>query len=117
MVSPCLPTSQQETLQYQQVVLVQSAGESLLLSSDTWCMQDFICVLQEWVSVYSVLWKSYNQIPLVFKVRFPGDSQTLCQIPRLGSLMWGSQLSKQWENFIGIIVLQFVSHLPGRYGV
>ena len=48
MVSPCLPTSQQETLQYQQVVLVQSAGESLLLSSDTWCMQDFICVLQEW---------------------------------------------------------------------
>ena len=33
-----------------------------------------------------VLWKSYNQIPLAFKVRFPGDSQSLCWIPRLGSL-------------------------------
>ena len=30
-----------------------------------------------------VLWKSCNQIPLAFKVRFPGDSQSLCQIARL----------------------------------
>ena len=43
----------------------------------------------------SVLWKAYNQIPLVFKVRFPGDSQSLCQIPRLGSLMWSSEPSQQ----------------------
>ena len=42
-----------------------------------------------------VVWKSYNQIPLVFKVRFPGDSQSLCQIPRLGSLMWSSEPSQQ----------------------
>ena len=33
-----------------------------------------------------VLWKSCNQILLAFKVRFPGDSQSLCQIPRLGRL-------------------------------
>ena len=55
-----------------------------------------------------VVWKSYNQIPLVFKVRFPGDSQSLCQIPRLGSLTWASEPSPQWENVFGIIVLQFV---------
>ena len=55
-----------------------------------------------------VPWKTYDQIPLAFKVRFPGDSQTLCLIPRLGSLIWGSELSQQWENFFGIIVLQFV---------
>ena len=36
-----------------------------------------------------VLWKSCNQIPLTFKARFPGDSQSLCPVPRLGSLTWG----------------------------
>ena len=44
-----------------------------------------------------VLWKSYNQIPLALKARFPGDSQSQCQISRLGSLMWGSEPSQQWE--------------------
>ena len=33
-----------------------------------------------------VLWKICNQIPLPSKVKFPGDSQSLCQIPRLGNL-------------------------------
>ena len=33
-----------------------------------------------------VLWKSYNQIPLAFKVRFPGESQSLCQISSLASM-------------------------------
>ena len=35
----------------------------------------FVCALQE--SVSPVLWQSYTQIPLSFKVRFPGDSQSL----------------------------------------
>ena len=30
------------------------------------------------------LWKSCNQIPLVFKVRFPEDSQSVCQISQAG---------------------------------
>ena len=34
-----------------------------------------------------VLCKSYSQIPLASKVRFHGDPQSLCQIPRLGNLM------------------------------
>ena len=62
-----------------------------------------------------VLWKSCNQILLAFKVRFPGDSQSLCPIIRLGSLTWGSEPSQQWENFFGIIVLQFVIHPPCGY--
>ena len=57
-----------------------------------------------------VLWKSCNQIPLTFKVRFPEDSQSLCPVPRLGSLTWGSEPSPQCKNFFGIIVLQFVGH-------
>ena len=32
-----------------------------------------------------VLWKFCNEIPMSFKVRFPGDPQSLCQIPRLGN--------------------------------
>ena len=64
-----------------------------------------------------VLWKSCNQIPLAFKVRFPGDSQALCWIPRLRSLIWSSDSSQQWGNFFGIIVLQFVGHPPSEYGI
>ena len=63
-----------------------------------------------------VLWKSYNQIPLACTTRFPGESQSLCQIPRLGSLMWYSEPAQQWENFFGIVVLQFVGHSPSKYG-
>ena len=34
-----------------------------------------------------------NQIPLASKVKFPGGSQSLCQIPRLGNLLWALELS------------------------
>ena len=64
-----------------------------------------------------VLWKSCNQIPLTLRIRFPRDSQSLCQIPSLGSLIWGSEPSQQWEDFFGIIILQFVRHAPGGYGI
>ena len=62
----------------------------------------------------TVLWKSCNQIPLVFRVRFPGDSLSLC---RLASMTWGSEPSHQWENFSGIIVFQFVGFPSGRDGI
>ena len=72
-----------------------------------------VCIRFCWcprrVSVFLVLWNFYN---LTFKVKYPGDSQSLCQIPRLGSLLWGPELSHQCENFFGIIVLQLVSRLP-----
>ena len=67
-------------------------------------------------SLFPMLWKSYNQIPLAYKVRFPGDSQFICQLPRLRSLMWGAEPSQQWENFFGITVVQFTSG-PPRYGI
>ena len=63
------------------------------------------------------LWQSHNQILLVFKVRFPGDSQALCRVPGLGSLMWGSKPSQYWENVFVIIVLQFVGHPLGKYEI
>ena len=54
-----------------------------------------------------------NQIPLAFKVKFPGGSQSLCWIPSLGNLLWALELSQQCENFFGRIVLQFVGCLLG----
>ena len=35
--------------------------------------------------------QSCNEIPLAFKITFPEDSQSLCQIPMLGSLTWGAR--------------------------
>ena len=42
-----------------------------------------------------------------------GGSQSLCQIPRLGNLLWALELLQQCENFFGITVLQFVGCLLG----
>ena len=33
------------------------------------------------------------------RVKFPGGSQSLCQISRLGNLLWALELSHQCENF------------------
>ena len=58
-----------------------------------------------------VFWKSYNQILLTFKARFPLHSLSLCQIPRI---TWGSEPSQQCTNFFGIIVSSlWVIHLVG----
>ena len=64
-----------------------------------------------------VLSKFCNQIPLAFKVWFCGNSSSHYQTPELGSLMWASEPSLQWVDFCGIIVSQFVSHLPSSYGI
>ena len=55
-----------------------------------------------------VLWSSCNQALLAFKAKCSVDSSSLCWIPRLGQLVWGSELSLLWENFCNIINLQFV---------
>ena len=36
---------------------------------------------------------------------------------RLGSLTWSPKFSLLWEIFCGIIILQFVGHLPRGYGI
>ena len=80
------PTPLPETPGHSQASLGQSLVRSLLFSPTFWCAQSFVCALQE--SVSPVLWKFCNQIPLASKVKFPGGSQSLCQIPKLGNLLW-----------------------------
>ena len=90
--------------------LEQSLVGSLLLSFGSWSTQCFVCTLQK--SVSPVLWQFCNQIPLASKVKFPGGSQSLCQIPRLANLLW---VTEQCDNLFGVIVLQFVGHLLGSF--
>ena len=80
-----------ETPGHSQTSLGQSLIGSLLLSPRSWCTQGFVCAL--WESVSPVLCKFCDQIPLASKVKFPGGSQSLCQIPRLGNLLWVLELS------------------------
>ena len=61
-----------------------------LLFPGSLCTQGFVDVLQDFLFPL-VLWMFCNQIPLSYKVRFPGDSQFLCWLPRLGSPMWGAR--------------------------
>ena len=58
----------------------------------------FCCALQESVSL--VLWKFCNQIPLAFQVKFPRGSQSLCLIPRLGSLLWALEVLQQQGHIL-----------------
>ena len=69
------------------------------------------CLCPPRVSVSPVLWNFCNQIPLAFKVKFHVGSQALCQVPRLGNLLWALELLPQCKNSFGIIILQFVGRL------
>ena len=85
------PTPLLEAPGHSQATLGQSLVESLLLSPESWCAKALVCALQE--SVFPVLCKFCDQIPLASKVKFSGSSQSLCQIPRLGNLLWVLELS------------------------
>ena len=98
--SPCQPMPLPETLRHSRASLAQSLVGSLLLSPGSWCTPSFVCALQ--VSVSPVLWKFWNQIPLAFKVTFPGASQSLCLIPR--HLLWALELLQQCKDFFNIIL-------------
>ena len=87
----CLPTPPPETPGPSRASLRQSLVGSLLLSPGSWCTQGLVCPLQE--SVSPVLCKFCNQIALASKVKLLGRSQRLCQIPRLGNLLWALELS------------------------
>ena len=108
------PTPLQVTFKHSQEGLIQYLVGSLLLSPGSWCAQDLVWALQEFLFP-PVLRKLYNQILLAFKVKFPGNSQFLGWIPRLGRLICCLEPSQNCENFFGVIVLQFVSHPPRGY--
>ena len=66
----CWPMTLPETPGHSQASVAQSLVGSLLLSPESQCSQGSVCALQEFVS--PVPFKFCNQIPLAFKVKFPG---------------------------------------------
>ena len=106
----CQPTSPPETSGSSQASLAQSPLGSLLLSPESLCTQGFyLCSPRRLLEgtglclgkVSPGLWKFCKQIPLTVKVK----------VPRLRNLLWALVLLQQYENFFGIIVLQFVGCL------
>ena len=63
------------------------------------------------------LWIPCTQAPLASKAKCSEGSSSQCQTPRLGSLIWGSELSLLWENLCDVIIFQFVGHPLGGYGI
>ena len=108
-VDPCLCQSLLDTPGHSEASLAQPPEGSPLLSPGSWCAQGLVCALQE--SVSPVLREFCSQIPLASIIQFPGGSQSLCWIPRLGNLLWALELLKQCKNFFDIILLQFVGRL------
>ena len=108
MAGHCQPTPLPETPRHTGASMARSLVGSLLLSLWSWCTQGFVCALQE--SLFPQFCGS--SVIKSFKVRFPGVTQYICQIPRLGSLL-GLELLQQRENFFGMTVFQFVSRLAG----
>ena len=88
--------------------MVQSPMVSLLLFSESWYVQNFVCVLQDW----SLCFLQISGCPIITPTGSQGQiywgSQSLCQILKLESLIWASEPSQQSENLFGIIVLQSV---------
>ena len=82
-----------------------STGDSWILTGKSGSVSCGVTAPFSWVLVctkfclcpprvcFPVLCKFCNQIPLASKVKFPGGSQSLCQIPRLGNVLWVLQLS------------------------
>ena len=106
----CWPTPHQDTPGHSRASVAWSFVGSWLISPGSWCTQ--VCLCPPGVSLSPGLWKFCNQIPLTLKGRSPGDFQSLCWIPRSGSLFWDLELSQLCENRFGIIALRFVNRPP-----
>ena len=50
-----------------------------------------------------VLWKSCNQIPLAFKIRFPGNSQSLCWVPGWEAWYGVKNLHNSWSTYLVLL--------------
>ena len=58
--------------------------------------------------------KSYNQTLLAFKVRFLGDTWSLCWTAKLRSLTWSSKSSQQWgASWVLLSSTLWVTHPAG----
>ena len=124
-VSQNSPPSSQETFQDLQVSMAQTPMQPLLCPVAQ-CMWNPVCAIQEWSLCFPTIVELLWWNPLVFKAKFSGSSSPHASTPRLGSLMWNTELSLLWENVCNIIsgfptqgiwnmiILQMHSPLPAH---
>ena len=62
-----------------------------------------------------ISWNSCAQAPLALDAKSSRGSSSPCQIPRLGKLMWGSELSLWWVSLCNLVTFQTVGGPPGGY--
>ena len=108
---PLLPPL--ETLHYWQVGLAQSLLRSLLFSLSPGAHETLCVPSKSGISVSPVLWNSCDQTGLQSQVLWG----LLLLLPETQAVDADVGFSLLWENFCGIIIFQFVSHPPGRYGI
>ena len=103
-----LPNAQ-EGLQDQQISLARASRKSSAFALRAGVHETLCAPSRSGASVshhpHPCLWSTYSQAPLAFKARSAEGSSIQCQAPRLGSLMWNSELSALWENFCDVISL------------
>ena len=76
---------------------------SLVLAPGSFCTQGCVCAFQD--SAFLDLWKFCNQTHWPPESNMLGVLSPFFWIHRVGNLFWVLELSKQWEDFFGIIVL------------
>ena len=115
---PCLRSKPQLTaafLENSQVGLAQASIGSLLCpgsQSESLCEPS-----KSRISVSLSPVELLHSSLAYFKAKCSWGSSFQCQTSRLGSLTWGSELSLLWEILSNIIILQFVDHPLGKYGI
>ena len=87
---PPQPMPLPETPGHSQASLHQSLVGSLLLSPGPCCVQGFVCALQE----------SVSPVPTGLQSKFSGGFQSICQIPRVGNLLWVLELFLTVREFL-----------------
>ena len=87
----------------------------MLLFSGSWCMWDFVCALSRVVCLFPLLvWQSYSQIPLPFKVRWPGNSKSF--VRTAGWVPW-CEVQNFHNRGRSSLVFLFSSYLLRGYGI
>lgn len=90
---------------------------SLLFSSGCYPLEALCVPSESGVSVFLSLVELLQSNPTCFQGHNLWgliSSSSCCQTPKLGGLMWGSELLLLWENFCGITVFHsslWVAHL------
>ena len=99
-------------LKHWQVVLVQSSVGSVLLSSGSWCAQDFVCAPQYWSLFPQSCGSPIIKSCWLSRSDSLGIPSCLVRFPRLGRLTWDSEPSRRGRTYLVLFFSSLsVTHL------